>query len=96
MSKKENDHVKQGRKKASAIEYDGKHTPRITASGEGAVAEEMIQIAEAAGVPLYENPLLVDILSQLEIGSDIPEPLYLTMAEVISFAYYLKGKIPNS
>ena len=30
----------------------------------------------------------------LELGDAIPEPLYRTIAEIIAFAWYLKGKRP--
>ena len=82
--------------KAVALKYDGASAPKVTATGEGALAEEIIRIARDAGVPLYENPELVSILSQLDLGEEIPETLYRVMAEIIAFAYYIQGKAPHS
>ena len=79
---------------AVALYYDGKNTPTATATGEYSVAEQIIAIAREHGVPLYENPELVDVLSQLELGESIPESLYLAIAEIIAFAYYIQGKRP--
>jgi len=44
---------------------------------------------------LSENKELVTLLSSLELGEEIPEALYLAIAEVIAFAYILKGKVPK-
>ena len=85
----------QTEQKAVALKYDGKGAPKVTASGEGALAEEIIRIARDAGVPLYENPELVSVLSQLDLGDEIPETLYRVVAEIIAFAYYIQGKAPK-
>ena len=81
--------------KAVALKYGGKGAPKVTATGEGALAEEIIRIAREAGVPLYENPELVSVLSQLDLGEEITETLYRVMAEIIAFAYYIQGKAPS-
>jgi len=79
---------------AVALFYDGENTPQVTATGEHDIAEQIIAIAREHGVPLYENPDLVDVLAQLELGESIPEALYLAIAEIIAFAYYIQGKKP--
>ena len=38
--------------------------------------------------------VLVKLLARLELGDAIPEALYRTIAEIIAFAWYLKGKCP--
>lgn len=81
---------------AVALFYDGKTTPRVTAKGSGALAEEIIRIAEEHGVPLHEDRDLLVLLSQLELGDEIPRELYLAVAEVIAFAYMLRGKVPDN
>lgn len=80
---------------AVALYYDGKNTPTVTATGKYDIADQIIAIAREHGVPLYENPQLVDVLAQLELGESIPETLYLTIAEIIAFAYYIQGKQPS-
>lgn len=81
---------------AVALYYDGESTPVVSATGEYDIAEQIIAIAREHGVPLYENPQLVDVLAQLELGESIPEALYLTIAEIIAFAYYIQGKKPKT
>ena len=81
--------------KAVALFYDGKSTPTITAKGTGAVADNIIAIAEHHGVPLCDNSALVELLVRLELGEEIPETLYLAVAYIIAFAYQLEGKVPE-
>lgn len=80
---------------AIALRYDGKNTPRVTAKGENQVAQSIIDAAEQAGVPLYPDPELAMILSQIPLGEEIPDNLYKAVAEVIAFAYILAGKFPE-
>jgi flagellar biosynthesis protein len=81
--------------KAVALFYDGKNSPTVTAKGTGAVADNIIAIAEQHGVPLCDNSALVELLVQLELGDEIPETLYLAVAYIIAFAYQLEGKQPE-
>ena len=53
-------------------------------------------LAREHGIPIYENPDLLTLLSQLDLGDEIPRPLYTAVAEVIAFAYILTGKIPEN
>ena len=80
---------------AVALTYDGKHAPFVSASGSASLAEEILAIAKEHDVPIYENSELVDILARLEVGEEIPELLYRTIAEIIAFVYMLKGKMPE-
>ncbi len=80
--------------RAIALLYDGEHTPRITAKGEGELARRILALAEAHDIPLEGDPELAAILSQIPLGEEIPEALYRAIAEVISFAYLVSGRTP--
>lgn len=82
-------------RQAIALKYDGENAPNLTAKGNDALAEEILQIAREHDVPIYENADLVRLLARLELGDAIPESLYQTVAEIIAFAWYLKGKAPK-
>lgn len=82
--------------KAVALFYDGQQAPNITAKGEGLVAEDIIALAKAHGIPLCENAPLVELLSHFELGDNIPEDLYLAVAHIIAFAYQLMDKTPST
>jgi len=77
-----------------ALNYDGQHAPTLTAKGDDALAEAILAIAREYKVPIYENAELVKLLARMELGDSIPEALYLTIAEIIAFAWQLKGKFP--
>ena len=82
--------------KAVALFYDGDNPPVVSASGQHDVAEQIIALAREYGIPLYENAELVNVLATLELGESIPEALYLSIAEIIAFAYYIQGKRPKT
>ncbi|MCK5310648.1 MAG: EscU/YscU/HrcU family type III secretion system export apparatus switch protein [Desulfobacteraceae bacterium] len=81
-------------KKAVALKYDGKDNiaPMVKAKGAGAVAEKIIELAQKHGVPIKDDPDLVEVLSQLEIDEAIPPEIYVAVAELLSFVYSLNSK----
>ncbi|WP_274642609.1 EscU/YscU/HrcU family type III secretion system export apparatus switch protein [Pseudomonas serbica] len=81
-------------RQAIALKYDGTHAPTLTAKGDEELAEEILRIARDCEVPIYENAELVSLLARMELGESIPQELYLTIAEIIAFAWNLKGKFP--
>lgn len=81
---------------AVALHYDEVNAPKVTAKGENEIAQKIYEIARHHNVPLQENHELVRLLSKIELGEQIPEVLYLAVAEIIAFAYYLKGKVPKN
>ena len=78
---------------AVALQYDGKNAPRVTAKGEDDLAEKIRAIAEEYDVPLHEDSVLAHVLSQIELGEEIPRALYVTVAEVIAFSYLMAGRV---
>ena len=80
---------------AVALRYDGENAPKVTAKGTEDIAQQIIAIAKKHNVPLSKNKELVTLLATLELGEEIPEVLYLAIAEVIAFAYMMKGKVPK-
>ncbi len=80
---------------AVALRWDGRNTPRITAKGEDALARRIIDLAEEAGVTRYPDPELAPVLAQIPVGEEIPDALFRAVAEVIAFAYWVSGKLPE-
>lgn len=76
-------------KKAVALQYDERNqaAPVIVASGMGYVAEKIVEIANENGVPVYEDNSLATILTQLELGTEIPEEVYQAVVDI--YAYFL-------
>lgn len=83
------------RKKAAALSYKSgrDNAPKVTAKGSGLIAERIIEEAEKAGIPISEDPDLVEALVQLDFQEEIPPDLYKTVAEILAFAYRLNRKM---
>ncbi len=75
--------------RAVALKYTGTGAPQVAASGQGLVAERILALAEEAGIPIRRDPALAAALSTLDLGTEIPEELYMAVAEVLAWAYQL-------
>ncbi len=82
------------KKSAVALRYEpGKDSaPRITAKGQGSIAEKIIEIAKEAGVPIKEQADLVEVLSKLDLYSEIPPETYVIVAQILAWVYELNKK----
>jgi type III secretion protein U len=83
---------------AIAIEYkEGKTLlPVILAKGEGLLAERMMKIADAAGIPIMRNvPLAHDLFDQGTELEYIPSALIEPVAEVLRWLQELREKGPQ-
>lgn len=80
--------------RAVALHYDGKRAPTVIAKGSGDIARQILAIADKHKIPLREDPELLGLLAKLDMGQQIPESLYIAVAQVIAFAYYISGKTP--
>ena len=76
---------------AVAVRYEAAEdiAPRLTAKGQGYVAEEIVRLARQHGIPLHHDPDLVELLSQLEMEQAIPPEAYEVVAEILAFVYTL-------
>ncbi len=75
--------------KAVAIEYDrGKEqAPKVTASGSGNIAEQILQIAFDRGIKVRQDAELVEILSLVDVESPIPLEAFSAVAEILAHVY---------
>jgi flagellar biosynthesis protein len=78
-------------KKAVALKYKpgDDHAPRVTAKGTGRLAERIIEMARKHGIPVKDDPDLVEVLSRLDLDDQIPPELYVVVAELLAFVYRL-------
>ncbi|MGQ7280010.1 EscU/YscU/HrcU family type III secretion system export apparatus switch protein [Brevibacillus thermoruber] len=79
------------RKQAVALRYQAKtmEAPVIVAKGKGYVAENILKTAKENGIPVQEDPSLVEVLGKLDLNQQIPPELYQVVAEVLAFVYRL-------
>lgn len=80
------DKNKPKRRQAIALEYDpADAAPRVIASGQGVLADKIIEKAKEEKIPVHKDGKLADTLSRLEIGDMIPPELYEVVAEILVF-----------
>ena len=81
-------------RRAAALRYrpEKDAAPRLTAKGSGAVAEKIIALAREHGIPVQEDPALIQVLAGLDLNQEIPPSIYLVVAEILAFVYALNRK----
>jgi flagellar biosynthesis protein len=86
--------IKKTTDKAIALRYneDESTAPKVIASGKGLIAEKIIKTAREAGIHIQEDANLVELLSKVPVGDEIPVELYQTVAEVLAFVYKVNEK----
>jgi len=74
------------KKKAVALQYKlGFSAPKVVASGSGHLAEKILETAKDADVKLYQDAKLVEELTRVDIGMEIPPELYQVVAQVLVY-----------
>lgn len=93
--KNEGEVARRARAVAIADSSESRTRPRIVASGEDSVAEQILQIAWANNIKVREDADLVEILSAIDIESEIPIEAVAAVAEILSYVYRANaGQIP--
>ncbi len=81
---------------AVALAYaPGDAAPRVVAKGRGLIAETIIARAREAGVYVHESPELVELLMQVDLDRHIPPELYVAVAEILAWLYWLEQGMPR-
>ncbi|MFS0672420.1 EscU/YscU/HrcU family type III secretion system export apparatus switch protein [Ornithinibacillus sp. 179-J 7C1 HS] len=85
------------RKKAVALTYeqDKEYAPKVSATGKGLIADNIIKKAKENHIPIMEDRTLVELLSELDINEKVPEELYQAVAEVFAFIYRTDQKVTS-
>ena len=78
-------------KSAVSLQYKkGENSaPKVTAKGQGWVAEKIIKMAQENNIPIREDKDLFQLLSELDVGQEVPESLYKVVAELLAWVYQL-------
>jgi flagellar biosynthesis protein len=85
-------------KSAVSLQYKkGKNSaPKVTAKGQGWVAEKIIKMAQENNIPIREDKDLFQLLSELDVGQEVPESLYKVVAELLAWVYQLNQNYLSS
>ncbi len=86
------------RKKAAALKYQPglDAAPTMVGAGAGKIAEHILELAREYNIPIHEDADLVEILSALNPGDEIPPATYMVVAEILSFIYQVNDKAGTS
>lgn len=76
---------------ALADDPDNPGLPTVTASGRGAVAEQILQLAFAHGVKVRTDPDLAEVLAAVEVDTVIPVEAFVAVAEILAYVYRANG-----
>jgi flagellar biosynthesis protein len=81
-------------KKAVALLYDSESAcaPRVVAGGKGELAARIVEVARESGLPIMQDPDLLEVLAKVPVGEEIPIELYQAVAEILAFVYRINGK----
>jgi len=80
---------------AVALKYNPPemNAPMVVAKGADHVAEKIMEIARAHGVPIIRRPELArTIFSTIQIGEPVPQNLYVAVAEVLAMLHRLRKR----
>jgi len=97
MKQSENDPQNNGEQAiAVALSYDGSPSSlaKVTASGKGEVAEQILQLAFACGVKVRADSDLAQILSEIEVDCPIPLEAFAAVSEILTYLYGCQDNSP--
>ncbi len=79
-----------------ALQYQRQHdpAPRIVAKGEGELALKILELAREHGIAIKEDPDLAQLLSAVELETQIPVEAFVAVAEILAFIYRAKTEGP--
>lgn len=80
-----------------ALKEDTKgRAPRVIAAGRGTVAEQILALAFANGVKVREDADLAELLSAVDLESEIPLEAFTAVAEILSYVYRANGAMQSN
>ena len=91
--------MKKNKTKTSAVslQYNqsGDRAPKVTAKGQGWLAEKIIARAQEQNIPIKKDKDLMELLEKIDVGQEIPEELYKIVAELLAWVYDLNKEYPG-
>jgi flagellar biosynthesis protein len=78
---------------AVALHYEAEseYAPKVVAGGRGSIAEQILEIAFANNIKVRKDQDLVELLSSIDIDSEIPVEAFAAVAEILIYVYRANG-----
>ena len=84
--------------KAAALSDESQNGkfPRVVAHGSGTFAEQILEIAWSNDIKVREDADLAEVLTAIDVDSEIPIEAFAAVAEILSYVYRANaGQIQN-
>lgn len=82
-------------RRAAALHYSGAGAPTVVAKGEGELAARIEELARLHDVPLVQDAVLTNLLANVPLGDEIPEFLFLAVAEILAHLHRVGESIDS-
>jgi flagellar biosynthesis protein len=69
--------------------------PMVVAKGQGLTARKILDLAQENNVPIHEDPVLSQLMKDIDLDQPIPPELYEAVAKVLTFVYAVDRKVKN-
>ncbi|MEH6755276.1 MAG: EscU/YscU/HrcU family type III secretion system export apparatus switch protein [Alphaproteobacteria bacterium] len=69
---------------------------RIIAKGDGALADQILELAFANGVKVREDADLVEVLNAVDVDCDVPLHALAAVAEILTYVYRANGDLATA
>lgn len=89
---RESDEKKQAVAVALAHDLLDDRPPKVVAGGRGRIAEQILEIAFANGVRVREDADLAQLLSSMDIDTEIPVEAFAAVAEILTYVYQANAR----
>jgi flagellar biosynthesis protein len=83
------------RRKAAALAYNGIGSPTVVAKAVDEDADLLVEAGRASNIPVLYDSDLVNKLDKVDVGQEVPEILFESVAVLLSWAFWLRGKTPE-
>jgi flagellar biosynthesis protein len=98
-------HIKDGKKEspkglpvAVALEAGtaANGLPKVTASGRGLLAEQILRLAFEHGIKVREDADLAELLAQLDLDHEIPPEVIVPVAEILARVFEANARMAGN
>ncbi len=79
---------------ALRYEHESRQAPQIVASGRGAIAEHILELAKEHGIAIRQNADLAEMLEAVGVGERIPAAAFAVVAEILFYVLKANGRLP--
>lgn len=80
---------------AVALKYnpDKDNAPIVVAAGNGDMAQRIIDLASKHNVPIYQDNATAAMLSNFQLGAQVPPALYQVIAEIYAYILHANHEV---